>query len=138
MSIKERLIEVLQERGISIQEFCKQAKVGKNAVYQLSEYDPSLKNILKMADCLQISLDYLAGFSDYEKIKVKDYKINFYDNTIKYMNTFGVTKQKFYKDLGISTDAFTRWKRGAVPYFSTVVQVAKYLNVSIDELLGRL
>ena len=137
MSIKEQMLNVLEERGISIQDFCKMANVGKNAIYDLDKFNPSLRNILKMADTLSISLDYLAELSDKEDFELKSYEIKFYENLTNLLQSFSITKDKFYKDLNLSTDAFTRWKKGAIPYFSTVVQIAKYLNVSIDELLGR-
>ena len=137
MSIKEQMLNVLEARGISIQDFCKMAKVGKNAIYDLDKFNPSLRNILKMADTLSISLDYLAELSDKEDFELKSYEIKFYENLTNLLQSFSITKDKFYKDLNLSTDAFTRWKKGAIPYFSTVVQIAKYLNVSIDELLGR-
>ena len=137
MSIKEQMLNVLEERGISIQDFCKMAKVGKNAIYDLDKFNPSLRNILKMADTLSISLDYLAELSDKEDFELISYEIKFYENLTNLLQSFSITKDKFYKDLNLSTDAFTRWKKGAIPYFSTVVQIAKYLNVSIDELLGR-
>ena len=131
------MLNVLEERGISIQDFCKMANVGKNAIYDLDKFNPSLRNILKMADTLSISLDYLAELSDKEDFELKSYEIKFYENLTNLLQSFSITKDKFYKDLNLSTDAFTRWKKGAIPYFSTVVQIAKYLNVSIDELLGR-
>lgn len=136
-TIKDRILEILQEQNISISEFCKMARVGKNAIYELDKFTPSLTNILKMADFLNVSLDYLAGLPENESTILKDYKIKFYENLNEILEQKQISKNKFMRDLNLSTDAFTRWKRGAVPYFSTLIEIANYLNVSLDYLIGR-
>lgn len=41
--------------------------------------------------------------------------------------------------LAVSPRVYTRWENGdAVPQFATVVKIADILNVSLDELAGRL
>ncbi len=136
-TIKDRILEFLQDKNLSIGEFCKMAGIGKNAINELDKFTPSLTNILKIADCLNVSLDYLADLPENENTILTNYTIKFYDNLNEILEQQQISKNKFLKDLNLSSDAFTRWKRGATPYFSTLVDIAKYLNVSLDYLIGR-
>ena len=136
-TIKDRILEILQERNISISEFCKTANIGKNAIYELDNSTPNLTNILKMADTLKISLDYIAGLTENAEFNLKSYNLNFYENLKQELKIQHISQNKFMHDLNYSTDAFTRWKYGAVPHFSTLIEISKYLNTSIDYLIGR-
>ena len=69
--------------GQRLKDLCKQKKVGQKEVaellgvslrsyqfYESGEYDPSLPNLVVLADYFQVSTDYLLGRSDepgYEK-----------------------------------------------------------------------
>ena len=136
-TIKDRILEILQERNISIPNFCKMANIGKNAIYELDNYTPNLPNILKIADTLKISLDYIAGLTEQAEFNLKSYTINFYENLKRELKTQQISQNKFMRDLNYSSAAFTRWKYGDIPYFSTVIEIANYLNTSIDYLIGR-
>lgn len=137
--IRNLITDILNDKNISISEFCNIAKINKNAIYELDNRYPTLTNALKIADTLDVSLDYLLGISFDENINYdKDYKINFYENLDKFLKNKNISKRKFCNDLKLSKDAFTRWKKGAIPYVSTLLEISKYLNCSIDELIGRL
>ena len=136
--IKNRVLEALQERNISIKEFCLSAKLSKNTLYDLDKFCPSLKNAIKMSNSLNLTIDYLLGRNDDDTEFIsKNDRLKFYDNLVKILESKNISKLKFCKDLNLSTDAFTRWKKGAVPYLSTVVVIANYLNIEIEYLLGR-
>ncbi len=133
-----RILEILQETNMSVKDLCKKANLGKNAIYDLKNYSPTLKTAIKICDTLKISLDYLAEKSDDDSEFIpKTQNINFYNNLTNLLNNKSISKLKFCKDLNLSTDAFTRWKNGAVPYFSTICSIAEYLSIEIEELLGR-
>ena len=136
-TIKDRIVEILQERNISIPDFCKMAKIGKNAIYELDDFTPSLPNVLKIADTLKISLDYIAGLTEKAEFNLKEYTFKFYENLKNELRLQNISQNKFMRDLNYSTEAFTRWKYGSIPHFSTVIEIANYLNTSIDYLIGR-
>lgn len=137
-NMKNRVLELLEEREISIKEFCEKANLRKNAIYDLDHNYPNLANAIKMADALQVSLDYLVENTDEEVfVKAKHTNFNFYEKVENLLQSGNKSKRQMCEDLGLSRDAYTRWKRGAVPYFSTIVSIAKYFDVTVDYLVGR-
>ncbi len=56
---------------------------------------------------------------------------------IKILEELNISQRKLCRDLNFSTDAFTRWKNGQLPFLSSIISIAKYLNVEIEELIGR-
>lgn len=136
--MKQRVLEILKERDMSVKDFCILAGLTKNAVYDLGYNYPTLTNALKIANTLKVSLDYLIGNTDEEEVVIKDNQnFCFYEQLTKMLEQTGIAKRKVCRDIGLSKDAFTRWKRGAEPNFSTVINLAEYLGYSIDEFLGR-
>jgi len=50
-----------------------------------------------------------------------------------------INQARFADLLGISPRVYNRWETGdAVPHFDTVVKIAEALDVSLDELAGRI
>lgn len=139
MSIfKERVKDILSEREISIKDFCEMANIGKNTIFDFDKYNPSLNSAIKIADCLKLSLDFLVEKTEDDSVFIpKTSKISFYSNLLKELEIQKISKSKFCKDLEFSSDAFTRWKNGAVPYFSNIILIANYLDIEIEELIGR-
>ena len=134
---KDNLLEILQERNIRVSDFLKSVGLGKNAIYNYENGSPSLLSAIKIADTLGVDLDYLAGTNDHEPYKPPQNTINFYNNLTSELSKQNISKLKFCKDLDFSTDVFTRWKNGALPYLSNVIKIAHYLNLEIEELIGR-
>lgn len=131
---KANVIYLLNEKGISIQDFCEQTKLGKNMIYDLDKHLPNLNNAIKIAELLDVSIDYLIGRTEnQDKFKELDIS-NFYKNIENLIEEKGVSKLKFCKDLKLSTDCFTRWRKGSIPYLSTLIEIENYLNCSIDDL----
>lgn len=136
MNFKELIIDVLQEKGKTIQDLVEDKVVVKNAIYEYEEFTPSLRNILNIANYLQVSLDYIVGKSSENNFK--KYKMeqnNFYNKFDSLLKEMQITKYKLRKDLHISNADFHRWKNGTTPMFSTILQIVEYLNCSIDDLL---
>lgn len=132
---KENVLYLLKEKNFSVQKICEQANLGKNMIYDLDLHLPSLENAIKISKALDISLDYLVGRTEnQDKLKSISAK-NFYKNLNIILKENKIIKTKFYKDMNYSTDCFTRWKKGSIPYLSTIIEIADYLNCSIDDLL---
>ena len=132
------LYEIMKERNITPKQLIELAGVDKKVIYDADKHEPLLVNAIKIADALNVSLDYLVGKEVAENICIeKDYKINFYDNLDKELKNQGISKRKFCRDLKYSLASFTRWKNGELPYFQTIIEISTYLNCSIDILVGR-
>ena len=133
---KENVIELLNDKGINIQDFCKSLSIGKNRIYDLDKHLPSVNTAVKIANALNLSIDYLLGNIDLPENDNKFLNVDkFATNLESILKQQDKSKLKFCKDLKFSTDCFTRWRKGALPYLSTLIEIANYLNCNIDDLL---
>ncbi len=132
----ELFADVLKEKGITIDDLTKHNVVKKNVFYEFSRYCPSLANGIKFANFVEVSLDYI--FEITNENNFKKYKIsqtNFYNNLEMVLAQMNIKRVQLCKNLGLSRSTFLRWKNGAVPKLSIVVDIAKFIGCHIDDLL---
>ena len=68
----------------------------------------------------------------------KDYSINFAENLNRILKEQNISYYKLGKSIGISDNTVSRLKQGKnLPSYSTLVDIANFLDCSIDELVGR-
>lgn len=60
----------------------------------------------------------------------------FWDNFYRLCNEAGKSPNKVAADLGFSTAIATKWKKGTVPKWSTIVMIAEYFGVSPETLVS--
>jgi transcriptional regulator with XRE-family HTH domain len=59
-------------------------------------------------------------------------------NILKIKSDKNITDRQFQKDLGLYASAVSEWKNGSSKsYEKHLVRIAKYLDVSVDTLLGK-
>jgi len=134
----DNLYEIMKERKITVGELADMSGVKAERIYDYKIHEPSLISAIKIADALHLSLDYLAGREiEPSFVPRKDWKINFYDNLVRFLETQNIPKRHLCYALKYSTACFTLWKNGALPLFSTLIEISNYLDCSIDELIGR-
>lgn len=55
----------------------------------------------------------------------------------EYRRVFGITQEKFAQDIGISSQAVSKWERGdGYPDITLLPSIANYFGITIDELMG--
>lgn len=68
-----------------------------------------------------------------------DKQINYSEIAIKNISIIltirGLSVSEMEKEIGVSNAYFSRLKRKGNPNFDMIVKMAKYLNVSLDELI---
>lgn len=47
----------------------------------------------------------------------------------------GVSVTKLCEEIGLTSAAPTKWKRGAKPYYSTLFKIATYFNIDVEYLM---
>ena len=97
-------------------------------LFQKTQYRqryPSIKTVVKIANYLNVSLDYLFEFSSE----------NLYNNLTSMIDSNKISSRKFCKDLGYAKDNILRWKSGIQPTILRVLEIANYFGCSIDDLL---
>ena len=126
----------LEEQDKTIQNLFDDNVVSKNTFYKYVYRTPSLKTIFKIANYLEVSLDYLFEFTDennFNKYSLKNE--NFYDNLIALLKTNNISGRKFCNDLNYSISNINRWEKGINPTLQTLFEISNYLKCSLDDLL---
>lgn len=127
----------LEEENKSLEDLFKDQIVSKDTFYKYRQRDPSLSTIIKIANYLKVSIDYLLEIKDENSFSapyIYDSKI-FYDNLLSLIGVNKISCRKFCKDLNYSRDNVLRWKKGAIPRVSNLIEISNYFNCSIDDLL---
>ena len=62
--------------------------------------------------------------------------MNFYERFIGLCNKVGKTPSRVAMEVGLSKPTVNRWKNGSTPTDATVMKIAEYFGVSIQELTG--
>lgn len=139
VKISERLTELLYEREINNKEFAKIMGVTPNTVgrWKNGGTNMRLTQFIAIANYFNCSLDFLAGrsetFIDYTP---KDCP-PFYERLKIIMKDKRVTKYRINKETKIKSSHFVDWKNGSDPQIHSLVELADYLDISLDYLLGR-
>ena len=126
----------LDEKGLKIKDLNDENVIKKFVFYSFHDCCLSLENGIKIANYIEMSLDYILEFSD--KNNFKRYKFpqkQFYKNLTTYMDDAKITRYKMGKDIKVSYTSFARWEKGIQPKLSKVIEIARYLGCNIDDLL---
>ncbi len=129
---------VLEEKNITCEELFADNVVSKDTFYKYRQRYPSLRTLIKLANYLQISIDYLFEITDKNNFKpYSKNQINFYNRLKELLKINKISNRKFCNDLHYSKDNLLRWKNGTEPTVRRLIEIAKYFNCSIDDLLDR-
>lgn len=111
--------------------------VSKNTFYKYKHRYPSLGTLMNIANYLRMSIDYIFNLTDTNTFLNKYvYKpAIFYNNLINLLNNKNISGRQFCKDLNFSSYNITRWKNGNTPKVENLLDISKYLNCLIDDLL---
>jgi len=129
---------VLEEQGKSTEDLFKNKVISKDTFYKYKHRNPSLQTLIKIANYLKVSIDYLYELSDENNFSF--YSINqneFYNKLVNLINSKGLSFRQFCKDLNYAKDNINRYKNGVQPSVRTLFEIANYFNCSIDELLTK-
>lgn len=144
MDILSNLSETLKElkdlRGFTEQSLAMGSGIPVSCISQYirGKQAPYVDTLIKLADFLHCSLDYLLGYSD--DCSEKTYKPcpPFADWLEELRTKKGLTAKKIYSAEGLSKSSYYEWRRGkSLPTLENLVYLAKAFDCSIDEVLGR-
>ena len=131
----ETLLEIMEEKNVSINDLENDNILAPNAFYNFKKYTPSLLNILKIANYLEISLDYLLGNTNVNNFRKYKQTQNIYPKLVELMKINKISQVKICNEVGITRSNFSKWKYGSVPKFSTLIQLAEVIGENIDKFL---
>ena len=110
--------EVLEEESLSIQNMFDDGIISENTFYKYKHRYPSLKTLIKIANYLCVTVDYL--FETSNENNFKPYSLeqkNLYANIISLIESSGISQRKFSKDLHYSRVNLLRWKKVCIQVY---------------------
>ncbi len=126
----------LEERGKTIECLFTDCVVSKDTFYKYKQRNPSLKTLIKIANYLQVSIDYLFELTDENNFR--PYSCNeckFYENLTNFIKKANLSNRQFCKDMNYQKDNISRYRNGVEPSLQTLFEIAKYFGCTIDDLL---
>lgn len=136
-SMKEILTKLCQTKNISLAQLSRETGIKIKRIYKLCEYNkyPSLENAIILCNYFNCSIDYLLELTD-KPTKRGTYSINaLHKNYAKLLEKKKTNNGKVSQELRLGKDRMSEWQRGAVPYVSTLINLAKYFKVSVEYLI---
>lgn len=134
-NFKENLVELLKIKEIDSKDLLEKLHLNKNYLYDTADHSTLLESAISIANYLNLSMDFLCdrkSQSDNQFHPRNSEK--FLSNLLCMLKQSKISQRTFCRDMALSSSCFTRWKSGS-PYLSTVVDIADYLDCSIDDLL---
>lgn len=134
-----RITELLAERNISNKTFAQAIGVNVSTVgrWKRNAKYMRLSQILKIADYFNCSLDFLVGRSE----KDIDFQPKecppFYKHFRMLLEEKGISRNKINQETRIKSSHFVDWKNGADPHIFSLIELADYLDITLDVLVGR-
>lgn len=92
---------------------------------------PHAPTLQKIADYFDVSVDYLLDKEETKKISSMSFKEIF----IKLCNKKGESPSAVCKKVGITPSSFSCWTDESIPRKATLMRIADYFGVTVDELL---
>ena len=130
--------DILEDKGLTTQNLFDAGIISKNTFYKYKHRYPNLSTLLKIANYLCVSVDYLLGFSD--KNNFTPYSLEqkgLYNNIVALIQNSGISQRKFSKALNYSRVNLLRWKNGTSPSVQSLIEISQYFNIPIDDLLDK-
>lgn len=130
--------EVLEDKGMTTQNLFDDGVISENNFYKYKHRYPNLTTQLKIANYLCVSVDYLFGLSDENKFKPYSLEQkNLYNNIVSLIENSKISQRRFSKYLNYSRVNLLRWKKGTSPNVQSLIEIGKYFNIPIDDLLDK-
>lgn len=135
----ERLTEIMFDRKISAENLAKIIGVNPSTVrdWKRGKFLIGLTNLIKLADALECSIDFLAGRDETILAYAPQKSPPFYERLRVVMEECGITRYRVVHGTRIGEASFSEWKQGKDPHINSLVELADLLEVSIDYLVGR-
>lgn len=138
MKFHEILKFLCEDRGLTLKELSKESKIALPTLYALFERNrlPSFQVCVKLCNFFDCSIDFVLGLSQDYKKNVVYCTDNFVKNYGKILKNKNLSHHKVCKDTKLDESRYFDWQKGKLPYLSTLITLANYFKISVDELIG--
>lgn len=138
-NFSERLFDLMQEKGIKSEQLSKEIGISGSIIRRWCKNDPNilLGNMLKVADFFQCSLDFLAGRTEH-KLDFMPKSCPPFNKRFRYvLEKCGVSTYELRNNTKIQGLHIHKWDNGSDPKLSSLLEIADYLKITLDYLVGR-
>ena len=136
MNFYDLIFDVMNEKGITIKDLEQNGALGKNTFYLFKEASPSLISVIKIANFLGTSIDYIINQKEINNFSPYSTNQNgFFEKLENIRKANKIPQRKLCKDLRISRTNFFNWKNGTIPTMYKLIELSQYLDCDIDDLL---
>lgn len=138
--MSNRIKELLTSTSAKNYEIIEKLKIDQSVFYDWKNNAvlPKFDNLIKLADYFGVSVDYLMGRTDDLNEYHTKNLIPFGTNLSNILNNKQITKYRLFKDCNFDTSLKRDWfTNNRKPNVTNLLKMADYLNISMDELMGR-
>lgn len=130
----------LDERGIKSYKLAEASGCNKTAVnnWLYQRQTPSSRALIKLADYMNVSLDYMLGLKKDKSIIRSGCAEKFVRRVNGLQTPEGITSYRLAKECGMGTSAISKWKdMKRLPQLETLIKLSQIFDCSVDYLVGR-
>lgn len=136
----DTLNEIKDLRGLTEMALAEGSGVPVSCISQYvhKKQAPYVGSLIKIADFLHCSIDYLLGRTDDGSEKFFKPCLPFSERLEVLRKEKELPSNKIYDHEGISKSSYYEWRRGvSLPTLANLVSLAKIFDCSVDYILGR-
>lgn len=98
---------------------------------------PSAKGLMRLADYMNVSMDYMLGLKDDPRI-IRSGTTDAFAHRIKLLTEGQVTSYRLAKECRLGTSAVSKWKDATrLPKIEVLIKLSSLFGVTVDWLVGR-
>lgn len=132
----DRLTKLRNEKNISMKQCAYELDIPYTTYvsYEKNEREQKAKQLMKIANYFDVSLDFLLG-----RTKSQNIRYNLASNLNKLLteNKSFITKKQLSQLLGVTPSAITNWTKGSnSPDIELLVKICDIFKIDINELIG--
>ncbi len=106
--------------------------------YLRTEREPSIENLVLLADYFKCSADYLLGRESENRLFTFEPCPPFSEQLVKVLKEYGYTCYRLSSDAKIHQSSVYAWKSGKrMPNLDSIIKIAELFECSVDFVLGR-
>lgn len=137
----ERLKELMEEQNFTPKKMAELLGVSHSNMNRFlrGERTPNFRTFVNILYIFNCSAEYLLGKTDLPVSEPLHPVLPFHERLRAVMQEFGVSQTRMIREMPLSANALYKWLSGrAQPTPDSLIRLAKYLDCSIDYLIGRI
>ena len=98
---------------------------------------PRFPSLLALSDFFKVSIDFLLGLTEDDRISRSSKKVSFSTRLNALMTENHITKYALAKKINVGQPTVSRWfLNETIPETTTLIKLSEYFGVSVEYLLG--